>query len=98
MLEQRVIRLKKPTAHAEFPHSRTRRMITNVRVEEPEGGGLDVKANFAIHRYRNWTHVLFVGEYLYRLVRADGGLKISYRRATLDLEVLNPEGKVSIVI
>jgi hypothetical protein len=42
--------------------------------------------------------VLFVGEYLYRLVRAEGGLKISYRRATLDLEVLNPEGKVSIII
>lgn len=98
MLEQRVIRLKKPTAHAEFPHSRTRRMITNVRVEESEGGGLEVKANFAIHRYRNWTHVLFVGEYLYHLVRVDGGLKISYRRATLDLEVLNPEGKVSIII
>jgi len=99
MLEQRVIRLKKPTAHAEFPHSRTRRMITNVRVEDSGDGWLGVKANFAIHRYRNWTHVLFVGEYSYRLVRAgDGGLRISYRRATLDLEVLNPEGKVSIII
>ena len=99
MLEQRVIRLKKPTAHAEFPHSRTRRMITNVRVEDSGSGWLDAKANFAIHRYRNWTHVLFVGEYSYRLVRAEGGgLKISYRRATLDLEALNPEGKVSIII
>jgi p-cumate 2,3-dioxygenase beta subunit len=28
----RVARLKDPQAHAEFPHSRTRRMITNVRV------------------------------------------------------------------
>jgi p-cumate 2,3-dioxygenase subunit beta len=32
LLEQRVIRLKKPTAHAEFPHSRTRRLLTNVRI------------------------------------------------------------------
>jgi p-cumate 2,3-dioxygenase subunit beta len=98
MLEQRVIRLKKPTAHAEFPHSRTRRMITNVRVSESADGAVEVKANFAIHRYRNWTHVLFVGEYLYRMVRAEGGLRIGYRRATLDLEALNPEGKVSIII
>ena len=28
----RVARLKDPNAHAEFPHSRTRRIITNVRI------------------------------------------------------------------
>ena len=31
----RVARLKDPQAHAEFPHSRTRRMITNVRIIGP---------------------------------------------------------------
>ncbi len=31
----RVARLKDPHAHAEFPHSRTRRMITNVRIIGP---------------------------------------------------------------
>ena len=31
----RVARLKDPHAHAEFPHSRTRRMITNVRIVTP---------------------------------------------------------------
>ena len=31
-IKGRVTRLKDPMAHAEFPHSRTRRMITNVRI------------------------------------------------------------------
>ncbi|HET7729281.1 MAG TPA: aromatic-ring-hydroxylating dioxygenase subunit beta [Usitatibacter sp.] len=34
----RVARLKDPMAHVEFPHSRTRRLITNVRLAEPETG------------------------------------------------------------
>jgi p-cumate 2,3-dioxygenase beta subunit len=34
----RVARLKDPQAHAEFPHSRTRRMIANVRIEEMVSG------------------------------------------------------------
>jgi p-cumate 2,3-dioxygenase subunit beta len=99
LIEQRVIRLKKPTAHAEHPHSRTRRMITNVRVQEAGEGLLMVRANFDIHRYRNRTHVMYVGEYLYHLVRGPvGELRVSYRRATLDLEALNPESKVSVIL
>jgi p-cumate 2,3-dioxygenase beta subunit len=46
----RVARLKDPMAHVEFPHSRTRRMIANVRVDGDhreaghprEGGGLSL--------------------------------------------------------
>ncbi len=38
----RVARLKDPMAHAEFPHSRTRRLITNVRIVDGEGA----RANF----------------------------------------------------
>jgi p-cumate 2,3-dioxygenase subunit beta len=99
LIEQRVIRLKKPTAHAEYPHSRTRRMLANVRVRESADGTLQARANFVVHRYRNQTHVMYVGEYLYHLVRdADRQLRIRYRRATLDLEALNPESKVSIIL
>jgi p-cumate 2,3-dioxygenase beta subunit len=31
-LEQRVIRLQKPQAHAEYPHSRVRHLYSNVRI------------------------------------------------------------------
>src|SRR6185369_9271626 len=55
-LRGRVRRLQDPNAHAEFPHSRTRRLITNVRIVDrrppsPSGEGrgegeLRVEANF----------------------------------------------------
>lgn len=64
----RVARLKDPAAHVEFPHSRTRRMITNVQVAPsalgdeacpgmPLAGGRGegdflVQANFTVHRFR----------------------------------------------
>jgi p-cumate 2,3-dioxygenase subunit beta len=98
LLEQRVIRLKKPTAHAEFPHSRTRRLLTNVRVAADEDDALTVLANFAIYRYRRQSEAVYVGQYRYLLRRESEGLRIAYRRATLDMERLNPHGKVSIIL
>jgi p-cumate 2,3-dioxygenase beta subunit len=49
-LRGRVARLKDPHAHAEFPHSRTRRLITNVRIVEgpsprPPANGLPGQAS-----------------------------------------------------
>ncbi len=51
-LRERVIRLKDPNCHAEYPPSRTRRLITNVRVTGVDGDTIAVAANFAIYRYR----------------------------------------------
>ena len=44
-LRERIIRLKDPNCHAEFPPSRTRRFITNVRITGAEGETLSVAAN-----------------------------------------------------
>jgi p-cumate 2,3-dioxygenase beta subunit len=98
MLEQRVIRLKKPTAHAEYPHSRTRRLITNVRLLPPVEGEVVVHANFAVYRVRNGIEVVYVGHYEYRLLSTADGLKIRHRKAILDQDVLDPHGKVSIIL
>ena len=38
-LRERVIRLKDPNCHAEYPPSRTRRLITNVRIAGTDGDG-----------------------------------------------------------
>ena len=51
-LNERVIRLKDPTCHAEIPPSRTRRLVTNVRVGAHESGAISARANFAVYRYR----------------------------------------------
>src|SRR5499426_1782120 len=48
-IRSRVTRLKDRNAHAEFPPSRTRRLITNVRITGHDP--LRVEANFAVFRY-----------------------------------------------
>ena len=102
----RVARLKDPQAHAEFPHSRTRRMITNVIVIPAKAGiqpGRDdeitVHANFTVHRFRRGERVSqFVGRYRYRLRVVDGALKIALREAILDSEELGRLGAVSFIL
>lgn len=98
ILEQRVIRLKKPEAHAEFPHSRTRRIIGNVRVSEGENGDLAVKANFFVSRMKAGKFDLYTGEYRYELVPTGDTFKIRRKRIILDLDRLEPHGKISFLL
>jgi len=98
-LKERVRRIKDKNCHAEYPHSRTRRMIGNVRVDEATGGECEARANFIIHRFRRGEDVrVFVGEYRYRLRREGGALKIAERRAILDAEELGSLGAVSFIL
>jgi p-cumate 2,3-dioxygenase subunit beta len=98
-LRERVIRLKDPNCHAEYPPSRTRRLITNVRITGVEGDAVIAAANFAVYRYRRGEPVReFVGRYRYRLCRIGGVLKIAERRATLDAHELGVMGSVSFIL
>lgn len=98
LLEQRVNSLQTRAAHAEYPHSRTRRLITNVRAGSSEET-IDVIANFAIYRFRRGTSDVFVGQYRHQLVRTENGaLKYRVRKSVLDLEALRPHGKVSFIL
>jgi p-cumate 2,3-dioxygenase beta subunit len=91
----RVARLKDSQAHAEFPHSRTRRLITNVRV----AGELAVESNFCVYRFRRDERIsTFVGRYRHRLRRVDGALRIALREAILDSEELGSLGSVSFLL
>lgn len=98
-LRERIIRLKDPNCHAEYPPSRTRRLITNVRVAGHDGDVISASANFSIHRYRRGgAHQEFVGRYRYKLRRVSGKLKIAERRAILDAEELGALGSVSFIL
>ncbi len=98
-LRERIIRLKDPNCHAEYPPSRTRRLITNVRVTGHDGDTFAAAANFSIHRYRRGgAHQEFVGRYRYKLRRVSGKLKIAERRAILDAEELGALGSVSFIL
>lgn len=96
-LRGRVTRLKDPHAHAEFPPSRTRRLISNVRILERQP--LLVEANFIVHRFRAHESVRqYVGRYRYGLVVMDGKLKIKSREAILDAMELGSLGAVSFIL
>jgi p-cumate 2,3-dioxygenase subunit beta len=98
-LKERVRRIGDPNCHAEYPHSRTRRMIGNVRVMGARDGAFEARANFIIHRFRRGEDVrVFVGEYRYLLRREEGALKIAERRAILDAEELGSLGAVSFIL
>ena len=97
-LESRVRQLKGRFVHAESPNSRTRRLISNVRIRGASGDTLRVTANFIVYRIRLGVTEAYVGRYEHTLVHRDGVLKIKERRAILDLDALRPHGKISILL
>jgi p-cumate 2,3-dioxygenase beta subunit len=93
-IRARVARLKDPHAHAESPRSRTRRMISNVRITGRDP--LTVEANFVIHRFRANEDVRqYVGRYRYVLTPQ---MKIRSREAILDAMELGALGTVSFIL
>jgi p-cumate 2,3-dioxygenase beta subunit len=93
-IRARVARLKDPHAHAESPRSRTRRMISNVRITGRDP--LTAEANFIIHRFRGNDDVRqYVGRYRYVLTPE---MKIRSREAVLDAMELGALGTVSFIL
>ena len=97
-VRSRVRQLLGKSAWAENPRSRTRRLISNVRIRETDGETIRVTANFVVYRMRMDQVDTYVGRYEYTLVQRDGQLKIRERKAILDLEALRPHGKVSFIL
>ena len=98
-IKARVTRLKDKSAHAEYPPSRTRRMITNVRIVSRDGASLRVEANFSVHRFRRDGNVRpYVGQYRYELRFEGGKLKIAKREAIIDAMELGSMGSVSFIL
>src|SRR6202049_4390008 len=97
-IRSRVKQLLGKSAWAENPHSRTRRIITNVRVPGADGDSILVTANFAVYRMRYETVDTYIGRYDYKLARFGKELKIRERRAILDNEALRPHGKITFIL
>jgi p-cumate 2,3-dioxygenase beta subunit len=81
-LGERVKRLMKRTAHAEFPHSKTSRIVGNVRIHARTDDEID----------------LYFGKSNYRLTTAGDDLRIREKRCLLGSEGLRPHGRISIVL
>jgi p-cumate 2,3-dioxygenase beta subunit len=96
-IHERVKRLYKRGAIAEFPHSRTRHFVTNVRGSESEGGELTVTCNLLVHRWKDRADAFF-GVARYRLVRDGEGLRIREKRCVLDCDNLQALSHISIIL
>jgi p-cumate 2,3-dioxygenase subunit beta len=97
-LQGRVTRLKSRHAHREYPYSRTRHLVTNVRLLEVSSDEIEAAAAFVVYRLRSDQVAPYIGHYAYKLARVADGFRIRYKRATLDLESLREHGAVSIIL
>ena len=89
-LKIRVERAYSKVAWAEVPPSRTRHLITNVRVKKDDGDEIEVHCNFLVYRTRMETDKdIFVGARQDILRRSGGSFKIARRTIILDQAVLD---------
>ncbi|MDB5552232.1 MAG: hypothetical protein JWL86_2216 [Rhizobium sp.] len=98
-IHQRILRVSSPNCHAEYPRSRTQRMISNVRISKTDGALLHVSANMVCHRFRrDQRATAYVGALRYVLRAADETLKIKERRVHLASEELGSLGSISFIL
>ncbi|WP_256301535.1 aromatic-ring-hydroxylating dioxygenase subunit beta [Haloarchaeobius salinus] len=90
-LRTRVKRFDREYAWAENPPSRTRRFVSNVRVEETSDDEVRVKSNLLLYRNQGDTtdSDLLVGERHDTLRRVDGSFKLAQREVQLDQTILD---------
>jgi p-cumate 2,3-dioxygenase beta subunit len=96
-MQERVVRLKKIGAHSEWPRSKVRHLISNVRVRR-DGDVIHARSSFIVSRAKDITHDLFVGHYLHEIVERDGAMKIAKKTCVLDMEALRPHARISIIL
>ncbi|MFJ6567414.1 aromatic-ring-hydroxylating dioxygenase subunit beta [Streptomyces sp. NPDC091292] len=98
LLLARVKRLKSRKAHAENPHSRTHRLVSNVRLSAATEDSFRVAASFVVHRARDGHFDAYVGWYDHLLVPTDDGLRFRLRRSVLGHESLAAGARLSFIL
>lgn len=111
LIQARVKRLKSRKAHAENPHSRTHRLVSNVRLftvgagipgspakDPSEKELLRITASFVVHRARDGQFDAYVGRYDHLLIPVDGGFRFWLRRSILGHEALPPGARLSFIL
>lgn len=97
-LAGRVQRLKSTWAHIENPHSRTQRLISNVRVLGDDGAEVSVEAVFVTYRSRPYQTTVYSGSLRYRLRRSGDQFQIVSKVVALVHETLRDSGGVLSIL
>lgn len=77
----RIKQLKTGRRHAQIPHSRLRRVVSNV--ELMDGQDITVEANFVLVESRERGTQLWAGRYTYRLREVEGELRMAFKKVAL---------------
>jgi p-cumate 2,3-dioxygenase beta subunit len=97
-LTERVKRLGKKSAHAEYPHSITQRMISNIQIVGMEADTTKVRSSFVTYRTSQGVTDTYFGRHEYLLLRPNGAIRIKEKRTILKMGALRPHGKLSIIV
>ena len=97
-LTERIKRLGKRSAHAEYPHSITQRMISNVQIRGESDGATQVQSSFVTFRTSQGVTDTYFGRHEYLLVQPNGAILIKEKRSILKMGALRPHGKLSIIV
>lgn len=97
-LRERVDSLLSGHSWMETPPSRTRRLVSNVRIKSRDGEQLTIKSNFVVHQFRNQQAWYFVGEATHVLHDSPRGLRILKRDIRLDHETISAQRRISIIL
>ncbi len=97
-LTERVKRLKKTTAHSEFPHSTCRRLVSNVRILGGSDAAFRVTSNYITYRSKMGNTQAYFGHHLYDMRLLDGAIKITRKTSFIDADDIRDQNKVSIIL
>jgi benzoate/toluate 1,2-dioxygenase subunit beta len=80
----RIAQLKTGRRHSQVPHSRLRRVVSNVEVlGSTDDGDVVVGANFVLVESRERGKELWAGRYTYHLRRVEGAIAMAYKKVAL---------------
>jgi benzoate/toluate 1,2-dioxygenase subunit beta len=82
-LNDRVGRLESGLAHAQNPASRTKRLISNVQIEDAVENEVTILSGFILYELRRSKERIFAGRYEHRLRRIGGEWKIASKKVVL---------------
>ena len=99
-LEQRIVRMKKSTFHAEYHRSHTRHLYGNVRLVDDEQSSQDVTARFnsAVYRSKKGKTVVYPCNVLMEMAWKKSVLRIVRKRIELELDYLDTMGALTILL
>jgi benzoate/toluate 1,2-dioxygenase beta subunit len=82
-LTDRIARLESGLAHAQSPPSKTKRLVSNVQIEDSSENAVTVLSGFILYELRRGKERVFAGRYEHRLRLIDGKWKIVSKKAVL---------------